>query len=89
MPETEPTPTNKPTPEMSRMESLGYVAGILPWRIIGLVICWLGLLVTAGIGWSLATTSSNSYYAATTGGGLGLIASALALASGLHFLRRP
>ena len=71
------------------METLGYIAGILPWRVIGMVICWLGLLVTAGIGWSMATNSSHSYYAATTGGGLGLIASALALASGLHFLRRP
>ncbi len=71
------------------MEALGYIAGILPWRMIGQVICWLGLLVTAGIGWSMATRSIHSYYTATTGGGLGLLASALALASGLHFLRRP
>jgi hypothetical protein len=74
------------------MEALGYIAGILPWRMIGQVICWLGLLVTAGIGWYIATNSIHSvhgYYAATTGGGLGLMASALALASGLHFLRRP
>ena len=39
MSQTEPTSTNKPTPEISRMENLGYIAGILPWRIIGLVIC--------------------------------------------------
>jgi Na+(H+)/acetate symporter ActP len=61
----------------------------LPWRGIGMVICFLGLLVTAAIGWTKATTSSHDYYAATTGGGLGLIASAIALASGLAFLRRP
>lgn len=71
------------------METLGYIAAVVPWRVIGQVICWLGLLVTAGIGWSMASYTSHSYGAASTGGGLGLIASALALASGLHFLRRP
>ena len=32
---------------MTTVESCGYIAGLLPWRLLGAVICFAGLIGTA------------------------------------------
>lgn len=66
---------------MTTVESCGYIAGLLPWRLIGAVLCFAGLIGTA-VG-ALVYADSGS-----TAKGIHFLAAAVAFGWGFQTLMR-
>lgn len=82
---SQPTESENSEPK-SPMESIGYIAGILPWRKIGMALCFIGLLFTGIVG--LDHSGGSKFDAPEVGSGLFTIASAIAFGWGFQTLQR-
>ena len=82
---SQPTESENSEP-MSHMDALGCLAGILPWRKIGMLLCFIGLMITGILG--LVCTGGSKYSAPEVGNGLFTIASAIAFGWGFQALQR-